>query len=349
MGRFSRYNRNEETITIASYGAAGYVSFQTEKFWANDVCLCVYPNEMIINKYLYYCLICQQNYLYSKTTKAIPDHIPTVVIRNLKIPVPPIEVQSEVVRILDTFTSLTDEIKSELALRKKQYEYYKIKLLTFGKEVPRKKLTEIFNTKNGYTPSKSKKEYWERNEVSWFRMEDIRENGRILDRAIQGVSRTAIKGKPFERDSIIVSTSATIGEHALIKCEFIANQRFTCLKLKDEYKNKYDIKFLFYYCYVLDDYCKNNLNQGNFASVDMKKFNAFEFPMPPLAEQERIVSILDCFDKLCNDHTEGLPVEIEGRKKQYEYYRDKLLSFKEKHTNTEKHIKLQNLQYKESL
>ena len=99
--------------------------------------------------------------------------------------------------------------------------------------------------------------------------------------------------------------------------------------LKDEYKDKYNIMFLFYYCFVLDEYCKENLNQGNFASVDMRKFNEFEFPMPSLEEQNRIVAILDRFDKLCNDISEGLPAEIDARQKQYEYYRDKLLTFEE--------------------
>ena len=65
MGRYDYYNRMENTITISSYGAAGYVGFQTEKFWANDVCLCVYPKDKLNNKYLYYYLSGQQNYLYS--------------------------------------------------------------------------------------------------------------------------------------------------------------------------------------------------------------------------------------------------------------------------------------------
>ena len=158
-------------------------------------------------------------------------------------------------------------------------------------------------------------------------MEDIRENGRILDDAIQHVSFSAAKGKPFPPNSLIVSTSATIGEHALLTCGSLANQRFTYLLLKEEYKAKYDIMFLYYYCFKLDEYCKNCLNQGNFASVDMGKFSKFEFPIIPLAEQERIVAILDRFDTLCNDISEGLPAEIEARQKQYEYYRDKLLSF----------------------
>lgn len=189
------------------------------------------------------------------------------------------------------------------------------------------KLKELFNTKNGYTPSKNNSEYWDTYDIPWFRMDDIRENGRILNAAIQGVSTSAIKGNVFPVNSLIISTSATIGEYALITVDFLCNQRFTCLMIKDEYRDLFNTKFLYYYCHKLAIYCKNSLNQGNFASVDMTKFNDFEFPIISLEEQERIVSILDRFDSLCNDLSSGLPAEIEARKKQYEYYRDKLLKF----------------------
>ena len=85
-----------------------------------------------------------------------------------------------------------------------------------------------------------------------------------------------------------------------------------------------------HYCPVLSKYCKEHLNQGNFASVDMKQFARFEFVIPPLEEQHRVVAILDRFDALCNDIYSGLPAEIEARQKQYEHYRDKLLTFIEK-------------------
>lgn len=146
---------------------------------------------------------------------------------------------------------------------------------------------------------------------------------------MQTVTIVAVKNKPFPANSIIISTSATIGEHALITVNFMSNQRFTCLSLKKEYKDKYDIMFIFYYCFLLGKYCKENLNQSSFASVDMTKFYSFAFPLISIKEQKRIVSILDYFDKLCNDISEGLPAEIEARRKQYEYYRDKLLSFEE--------------------
>lgn len=183
-----------------------------------------------------------------------------------------------------------------------------------------KTLTELFDTRNGYTPSKSKEEYWTNGTVPWFRMEDIRENGSILSKAIQYVSESAIKGSLFPADSIIVATSATIGQHALIRVPSLANQRFTYLVLKEEFKEQLDIMFIYYCCFKLDEYCKECLNQGNFASVDMKKFLKFKFPVPPLEVQREIVRILDNFTFL----TTELAAELAARQKQYEYYRDLL-------------------------
>ena len=186
-------------------------------------------------------------------------------------------------------------------------------------------IPELFITRNGYTPSKANSEFWENGTIPWFRMEDIRENGRILTTATQYVSEKAVKGKLFPADSIIIATSATIGEHALIKVPSLANQRFTYLTLKDEFKDCVDMMFVFYYCFRLDEYCKSHLNQGNFASVDMKQFAAFKFPVPPLPVQREIVRILDNFTELTEGLNRELAAELTARKKQYAYYRDKLL------------------------
>ena len=218
---------------------------------------------------------------------------------------------------------------TQLAEQSRAEQSALIKLLQYVFGYVALPLAEIFDTRNGYTPSKSKKEFWDSADIPWFRMEDIRENGRILSEATQYVSNSAVKGKAFPEKSIIISTSATIGEHALINVPFLANQRFTCLMMKKEYKDILDIEYLFYYCFKLDNFCREHLNQGNFASVDMKAFNTFEFCIPSIEKQKETASILKRFDTLCNDLSEGLPAEIEARRKQYEYYRDKLLSFKE--------------------
>ena len=189
-------------------------------------------------------------------------------------------------------------------------------------------LGEIFELKNGYTPSKSNPEYWLNGNINWFKIEDINTNGRILKNSIEKVNKKGIKGKLFPENTLIISTSATIGEYALITKEFLCNQRFTCLIVKGEYKNILLPMFLKHYAYILSKKCKENIKIGNFPSVDMDKFKKFLIPLPSLEEQQRIVDILDRFDKLCNDISKGLPAEIEARQKQYEYYREKLLSFK---------------------
>ena len=182
-------------------------------------------------------------------------------------------------------------------------------------------IEELFTTRNGYTPSKSNSSYWANGTVPWFRMEDIRENGGILSKSLQSVHESALKkGGMFPSGSIIVATSATIGEHALINVDFLCNQRFTVLILKDEFKNLLSPKFLYYYSFVLDRWCLANTTQSSFASVDMKRFKKFEFPVPPLEIQEAIVEILDKFTNLEAE----LEAELEARTLQYEYYRDSL-------------------------
>ncbi|HEY2354888.1 MAG TPA: restriction endonuclease subunit S [Gaiellaceae bacterium] len=183
---------------------------------------------------------------------------------------------------------------------------------------------DLFETRNGYTPSKADASNWTEGTVPWFRMEDIRENGRVLGSAIQQIPASAVKGgRLFPANSIIVATSATIGEHALITVPFLSNQRFTALWLKPQFAARFDVKFVFYYCFVLDEWCRNNTTTSSFASVDMDGFRRFRFPLPPLEVQREIVKILDGFTELQAE----LRAELEARRWQYRNYRDALLTF----------------------
>lgn len=242
------------------------------------------------------------------------------------IPVPPLEVQEEIVKILDRFS----EYAAELQARREQYEYYRDKLLSFNKigGVLWLTMNEIFEIKNGYTPSKSVKEYWENGTIPWFRMEDIRKSGRVLSDAIQHITPQAVKGgKLFSANSFILATTATIGEHALLLVNSLANQQFSNLKVREQLSERLNTKYLYYYFFIIDEWCKNNTNVSGFASVDMAKLKKLLIPVPPLSEQERIVTILDKFETLVNDLSEGLPSEIAAVGEQYEYYRNKLLTF----------------------
>ncbi|WRA45606.1 restriction endonuclease subunit S [Helicobacter pylori] len=194
------------------------------------------------------------------------------------------------------------------------------------KGVEFKTLEEVFEIKNGYTPSKNNPEFWEKGTIPWFRMEDIRENGRILKDSIQHITPKALKGKKlFPKNSIIISTTATIGEHALLIVDSLANQQFTFLSKKANCDIALDMKFFFYQCFLLGEWCKKNTNVSGFASVDMTAFKKYKFPIPPLEIQQEIVKILDAFTEL---NTE-LNTELKARKKQYQYYQNMLLDFKD--------------------
>ncbi|GAA8542564.1 restriction endonuclease subunit S [Helicobacter pylori] len=193
------------------------------------------------------------------------------------------------------------------------------------KGVEFKTLEEVFEIKNGYTPSKNNPEFWEKGTIPWFRMEDIRENGRILKDSIQHITPKALKGKKlFPKNSIMISTTATIGEHALLIVDSLANQQFTFLSKKANCGIALDMKFFFYQCFLLGEWCKKNTNVSGFASVDMTAFKKYKFPIPPLEIQQEIVKILDAFTEL---NTE-LNTELKARKKQYQYYQNMLLDFK---------------------
>ena len=190
---------------------------------------------------------------------------------------------------------------------------------------------DIFHIQNGYTPSKKENSYWEDGTIPWYRMEDIRLNGRVLHDAIQHVHHSGVKGALYPARSILMATTATIGEYALLMTPSLSNQQMTNFSIKEEFKEFLDVKFAFYYFHVFAKWCKKNANQsGGMPIITTTKLKTFSFPIPPLEVQQKIVSILDRFDTFTNDLTQGLPAEIAARKKQYEYYRDKLLTFRRK-------------------
>ena len=188
------------------------------------------------------------------------------------------------------------------------------------------RMDEVFEMRNGYTPSKANDRYWNNGTIPWFRMEDIRQNGRILSDSIQHITKEAVKGgRLFHANSFIIATTATIGEHALVIADSLANQQFTNLTIRKSLVEQILVKYLFYYLFVVGEWCKNNTNISGFASVDMSKFKKLEIPIPPLEVQNEIVRILDTF----TSHTAELQAELQARKEQYEYYRNKLLTFDE--------------------
>lgn len=312
---------------IGTIGKVVYVDIETENWDCSESVFLLKPNEHVYGKYLSYSLV--SKYVVSQyescAAGAIMKGVRKATLENLEIPLPPLSIQQEIVSVLDSFTTLIDKMKQEMEKRKKQMEYYREKLLTFEDgECEWNSLKEIFETRNGYTPSTSNNEFWDEGLLPWFKMEDIREGGRILSDSTNHITPKAIKGKGlFKANSIILATSATIGEHALITVEHLSNQRFTNFYPKKAYESILDMKYVHYYFFLIDEWCKEHTIQGSFAGVNMTDLYNYLFPIPSLAKQAEIVSTLDKFES----YISKLEKMIELRQKQYEYYRERLLTF----------------------
>ena len=174
----------------------------------------------------------------------------------------------------------------------------------------------IFNIKNGYTPSKSNPLYWEDGTIPWFRMEDIRKNGHILSDSIQHITALGVKkGGLFPAYSIIVATTATIGEHALIIVDSLANQRFTFLTKRKSFCDKIDMKYFHYFMFIVDGWCKRNTNSGGLLSVNMDSFKKLMIPYPQsLTEQHKIAGCFSTLDRMIDATKRKLELLKEHRK-----------------------------------
>lgn len=238
------------------------------------------------------------------------------------IPVPPIEVQEEIVRILDNFTELTAELTAELAARKKQYAYYEFKTI-FENNYKFVKLGEICTVNQGLQIPISKRHKTPAQNRYLYITVQFLKNREDEQYYIENPDKNVICSK----DDILVTRTGSTGI-IITGQEGCFHNNFFKVNCNHLVNKKYML------CLLRSQHMYNKMlavaSGGTVPDLPHKKFYNIEVPLPPLEEQQRIVSILDRFDALCNDITVGLPAEIEARKKQYEYYRDKLLTFKEK-------------------
>ena len=320
MGYTDEYNREKNTITIAQYGTAGYVNWQTEKFWANDVCFSVYPKESILNKYLYYFLKNKQDCLYEISNRtAVPYSISKEKILRIKIPILPLEIQEKTVQILDKFTDYVTELTSELTSRKKQYSFYRDKLLSFEDEVYQvewKKLNECLKKGKG-------------TKITASQMKLLHKDGapiRIFagGKTYADVNYGDIPDKDIHTEEAIVVKSRGIIDFEYCTEPFSFKNEFWSYSSDNENIN---LRYIYHYLVHNKEHFQNIANNMQMPQISSNDTEKFKIPVPSLEIQSRIVQVLDNFDMVCNDLNIGLPKEIELRQKQYEYFREKLLTF----------------------
>ena len=318
IGSINTFDFDGEYVNWTTDGAnAGTVFYRTGKFSITNVSgLIKIKNESILSyKYLFYWLSIEaKKHVYSGmgNPKLMSNQVAKIL-----IPIPPLNVQEEIVRILDTFTELTAEITAELTARKKQYNYYREQLLSFEEgEVEWKPLGETLVRTKG-------------TKITAGQMKELHKINAPLKifaggKTIAFVDFEDIPKKDINREpSIIVKSRGNIEFEYYDKPFSHKNEMWSYHS-----KNKnINIKFVYYFLKINELYFQNIGSRMQMPQIATPDTDKFKIPVPPIEEQDRIVSILDKFDALTSSIIEGLPREIELRQKQYEYYRNMLFSF----------------------
>lgn len=327
-----------EDGSVITKSGTPVVTWAEGKIWVNNHAHVIEEKSGTMLRYLYF---------YIQTidvTSLIHGNIPKLTgrdFRSLKIALPPLEIQREIVRILDNFTNLTAELTAELTARQKQYEFYRDKLLTFdvlrggtidfSREILCR-IADLGKWSGGKTPSMAEKKYWESGTIPWVSSKDVKQP--ILSDTIDHITNAAVDEASmtvYPAGSVAIVTRSGILRHTFpvtyIPFETTVNQDIKILVTKEGISSRYVSHALQAYGESIRRTTKKQ--GGTVDSLDFQKVLAYKIPVPPLDVQNRIVNVLDNFEKICSDLNIGLPAEIEARQKQYEYYRDKLLTFKE--------------------
>ena len=334
-GYTKEFNCEGDTITTPSrgQGGIGFIGYQKNKFWLGPLCYKISSvTSKVLNKYIYYALCSDKNAILKFKKEGGTPALNVADLNSIEIPLPPLEVQNEIVRILDTFTSHTAELQAELHARKEQYEYYRNKLLTFDENDE---------------------------EVKWMRMEEVGTFIRgkrfvrtdIVEKGIPcihygdmytyyGLSANKTKGmlrsdlaskmRYAQKNDVVIVAAGENKDDIGVGLAWLG----------DEPAAVHDACFIFQsYMYPLfvshylrtDIYHKQirkYVSEAKICSISAKGLGNAVIPVPSFERQQSIASLLDKFESLVNDLTAGLPAEIAAVQEQYEYYRNKLLTFK---------------------
>ena len=329
-----QFNRDGETITVAGSGAyAGFVMYWNEPIFVGDAFSIKANEEQVLPRYIYHFLLNIQEKIYDLKSGGGVPHVYAKDVARFVIPLPPLSAQQEIVRILDKFTNLEAELEAELESRKRQYEYYRNKLLNFneiggGIEIVWKTLGEVATFRRGSFPQPYTKSEWYGgdNSMPFVQVADMKDNRfNLVSITKQRISQLAMPKSIFvPKGTILVSLQGTIGRVAITQYDSYVDRT---IAIFTHINNEIDIRYFAYQLQLIFGIKKENARGSTIKTITKEEFSAFLIPLPPLSEQQRIATILDKFDTLVNSISEGLPKEIALRRKQYEYYREQLLRF----------------------
>lgn len=267
--------------------------------------------------------------IHGSITGSTVKHLSSRELERSRVPVPPLEVQREIVRILDTFTELEAELKAELEARRRQYEHYRLLLLASSAEGATWSTLGKISTRvsSGATPTAGRSDYYHDGTIPWLRTGEVRFTDiwttemRITERALKETATSWIPANCV----IVAISGATAARAAVNKIPLATNQH--CCNLQID-ADRADFRYVFHWVSSKYEELKA-LGRGARSDLNVKLIKDFPIPVPSVAEQSRVGAILDKFDTLVHDQTIGLPAEVAARRQQYEHYRDRLLTFQE--------------------
>lgn len=332
------YQFDSPTVCIPLVSSRGHgvaclnaVYYQEGKFALGNI-LCgatPIPGSGLSAKFLYYYLNLKKDSLIVPLMKGGANVSLTVnSLRTIKMPIPPLEVQMEVIRLIDKFEELISALDEELHERWLQYEFYRDKLFDFGENVKMATLQDICKRVcSGGTPKSTNKDFYN-GEIPWLRTQEVDWDD-IYDTGVKitqkGLENSSAKWIP-KNCLIIAMYGATAAKAAINRIPLTTNQACCNLEINPDIA---DLKYVFYW--MNKEYLKlKDMGQGAQANISAAIIRSYPIPLPEMAEQRRIVAILDKLYSLVKNTETGIPAEIDARKAQYIYYREKLLDFDEK-------------------
>lgn len=325
------------TVICSCSASIGTYAINTKPLITNQTFIGLVCGEKLLNTFLRYYMETQTKNLLSLSNTGTIPYISRKKFENLEIPVPPLSVQHKIVEILDKFTSLEAELQTklqaELEARKKQYEYYRNQLLDFtGREVVEfKKLGEVISVARGASP-RPIKNYITTNKdgINWIKIGDVKPNEKYITNTEEKITQEgASKSRLLKKGSFILSNSMSFGRPYILAIDGCIHDGWISMT---NYEKFYNVHFLYHLLKSdsIQMYWRMKASSGTVSNLNADIVRATPIPIPSLTEQQRIVTILDKFEALINDQTASLAAEIKARHQQYEYYRDRLLTFSRK-------------------
>lgn len=338
IGYYQESNRRANSTMIINVGAsAGTVGYCDHAFWSSDGCYCFSHNNDLSQRFLFYYLQSIESTIKSNVRKAGIPTLDKKYIDKILIPVPQLSIQEEIVEILDKFTTLEAELEAELEARRKQYEYYRNKLLDFsvlnrGGQLLNNVIFMTLGELGVFTRGSGlqKKDFVPSGIGCIHYGQIYTYYGTFTNSTISFVSpEFANRSRRAKRGDLIIATTSENDEDVCKAVAWLGEEEIAVSSDACVFSHSINPKYVAYF-FQSDHFQmqkKKYITGTKVRRVNANDLTKIFIPVPPIEEQERIVSILDEFDTLTTSVNEGLPKEISLRRKQYEYYRNQLLSF----------------------